>query len=117
MGTHTTESCDYTEFEAAVSKAGNGKEDALGILIGGNGQGMAMTATRMPGTRAAGCTNEFAARMALAHNDATILCMGERIVGPGLAGSIVQPFLSTAFEGGRHLRRIQRIDALAANES
>ncbi|QJT08298.1 ribose 5-phosphate isomerase B [Oceanidesulfovibrio marinus] len=117
LGTHTTESCDYPDFAAAVSKAVNGKDDALGILICGTGQGMAMTANRMPGTRAAVCTNEFAARMARAHNDANILCMGERIVGPGLAGSIVQAFLSTAFEGGRHLRRIQRIDALAANES
>ncbi|MFW5734382.1 MAG: ribose 5-phosphate isomerase B [Oceanidesulfovibrio sp.] len=114
LGTHTTDSCDYPDFAAAVSRAVASKDDALGILICGTGQGMAMTANRMPCIRAAVCTNEFAARMARAHNDANILCIGERVVGAGLAASIVETFLSTAFEGGRHQRRIERIDTLAS---
>ncbi|TVM18430.1 ribose 5-phosphate isomerase B [Oceanidesulfovibrio indonesiensis] len=114
LGTHTTDSCDYPDFAAAVCKAVAAKDDTLGILVCGTGQGMAMTANRMPGIRAAVCTNEFAARMARAHNDANVLCLGERILGAGLANSIVEAFLSTAFEGGRHQRRIERIDALTS---
>jgi ribose 5-phosphate isomerase B len=73
---------------------------------------MAMAANRVPGVRAAVCTSEFQARMTRAHNDANVLCLGERVVGTGLAVSIVDAFFATDFEGGRHARRVDKITAL-----
>ena len=81
-------------------------ENAFGILVCGTGIGMSMAANRVPGIRAALCTTEFHASYARAHNNANIICLGERVTGQGLAASMVDVFLSTAFEGGRHLRRI-----------
>ena len=109
-GTHTAESCDYPVFanrlcDALLEKGG------LGILICGTGVGMSITANRRPGIRAALCANEFQARATRQHNDANVLCLGERVTGVGLAYAIVDVFLETAFEGGRHQRRIDLIDA------
>lgn len=111
MGPDCADSCDYPVFakkvtEAVLASGGH----TLGILICGTGQGMAMTANRYPGARAAICTNEYTAHMARAHNDANILCMGERVIGPGLAQAIVKTFLNTDFEGGRHARRVDLIE-------
>jgi hypothetical protein len=72
---------------------------------------MSMTANRRPGIRAALCTDEFIARMARLHNDANILCLGERVIGQGLALSIADVVFSTAFEGGRHQRRLDRLES------
>lgn len=111
QGPDCTDSCDYPHFAAKVAKKVV-DEDVLGILICGTGQGMAMTANRFSGVRAAVCTNEFTARMARAHNDANILCMGERVIGIGTAESIVNAFLDTEFEGDRHKRRIDLIETV-----
>jgi len=112
QGPDCLDSCDYPIYAAKVCNAL--KEDAskIGILICGTGQGMTMTANRM-GIRAALCTNEFHARMARQHNDARILCLGERVTGQGLALDILKTFLDSAFEGDRHQRRIDLIDTVS----
>lgn len=107
------ESCDYPVYGRLVANkvlAGL-PEGALGILVCGTGLGMSITANRLAGIRAALCVNEYMARMARAHNDANILCLGGRVVGPGLALAIVRVFLATPFEGDRHQRRIDLIEA------
>ena len=108
-GTFSLESLDYPDFAKKVSETVL-QEEALGILICGTGIGISMAANRHPGIRAALCENEFSARMSRAHNDANVLCMGGRVVGVGLALSIVEAFLNTEFEGGRHARRVQKIE-------
>lgn len=112
-GPDCTDSCDYPLFAAKVCN--QIKEDAskLGVLICGTGLGMSMTANRM-GVRAALCSNEFHARMAREHNDARIICLGERVTGQGLALSILKVFLDSTFEGDRHQRRIDLIDTVSS---
>ncbi len=113
VGPECEESCDYPLFAQKVAEhVLDGKH--LGILICGTGLGMSMAANRFRGIRAAMCTNEYMARMARAHNDANILCMGERTVGIGLAESILDAFLESDFEGDRHLRRINLIEDLVS---
>jgi ribose 5-phosphate isomerase B len=73
---------------------------------------MSMAANKLPGVRAALCRTEYEARMARAHNDANVLCLGERVTGSGLASAIVEAFITTPFEGGRHARRVEKINAL-----
>ena len=106
LGPSDPASCDYPVKAKAVTDALSDGEDAFGILICGTGLGMSMAANRVPGIRAALCTTEFHAKFARAHNNANVLCMGERVTGFGLAADIADIFLSTPFEGGRHLRRI-----------
>ena len=116
LGPDCTSSCDYPAYAdklagrllAAGEEGQNGT--VLGILICGTGLGMSMAANRHPGIRAAVCTNEFMARMARAHNNANVLCLGERVVGLGLGLEIMQAFLAAPFEGGRHLRRIEQFE-------
>ncbi|WP_147819321.1 ribose 5-phosphate isomerase B [Salidesulfovibrio onnuriiensis] len=110
-GPESAESCDYPVFAAKVAQKVS-REGCLGILICGTGQGMAMTANRFEGVRAAVCTNEFMARMARAHNDANVLCLGERVIGIGTAEGVVQAYLETEFEGDRHKRRIDLIETV-----
>ncbi|GAB7024551.1 ribose 5-phosphate isomerase B [Salidesulfovibrio brasiliensis] len=110
-GPHSPESCDYPVFAAKVVKSVR-EEGTLGVLVCGSGQGMAMTANRFSGIRAALCTNEFHARMGRAHNNANVLCMGERVTGVGLATDILKVFLETEFEGDRHKRRVDLIDSI-----
>jgi ribose 5-phosphate isomerase B len=109
VGPADTKSVDYPLFAASVCDAVLEK-NALGILICGTGLGMSMTANRRPGIRAALCQNEFMARMARMHNDANVLCLGERVTGPGLALAIADVFLATGFEGGRHQRRLDLME-------
>ncbi|MDI9471723.1 MAG: ribose 5-phosphate isomerase B [Tissierellia bacterium] len=109
QGTYSEESVDYPDYAKKVSEVVL-RGEAVGILICGTGIGISMAANRHPGIRAALCENEFTARMARAHNDANILCMGGRVVGTALAESIVNTFLSTSFEGGRHARRVDKIE-------
>ena len=109
QGTYSEESVDYPDYAKKVSEVVL-RGAAVGILICGTGIGISMAANRHPGIRAALCENEFTARMARAHNDANILCMGGRVVGTALAESIVNTFLSTSFEGGRHARRVDKIE-------
>jgi ribose 5-phosphate isomerase B len=113
LGPDCAGSCDYPVFADKLCQrlldAGEDGQNGqvLGILICGTGLGMSMAANRRHGIRAAMCTCEFMARMARAHNNANVLCMGERVIGPGLAQDIVRAFLAANFEGGRHLRRIE----------
>ena len=111
-GPDCLDSCDYPLFAARVADKIKADDAKLGVLICGTGQGMTMTANRM-GARAALCTNEFLARMAREHNDARILCLGERVTGQGLALAILKTFLETGFGGERHQRRIDLIDSVA----
>lgn len=101
---------DYPDYARSVSIAVSCGEADFGILICGTGTGMAMVANRFKGIRAVSCTNEFLARLSRAHNDANILTLGERVIGEELALSIVDVFLKTPFEGGRHQSRLDKID-------
>jgi ribose 5-phosphate isomerase B len=112
LGPFSSESVDYPDFAARVGQAVVEGRARLGVLVCGTGIGMSIAANKVKGVRAAHCTTEFEARMARAHNDANILCMGERVVGLGLGGAIVSAFLAQAFEGGRHQRRVDKISAL-----
>lgn len=114
VGTHSLDSCDYPRFAADLAREVLARQ-ALGILICGSGIGVSVTANRFPGIRAALCANEYMARMSRMHNDANVLCMGERIIGVDLAKSIADAFLGTAFEGGRHQRRVDLIDTISQN--
>jgi ribose 5-phosphate isomerase B len=111
LGPATDARADYPDFArkvcARVLETGN-----PGILICGTGLGMSMSANRHRGIRAAVCTHEFHARTAREHNDANILCLGERITAPGLALELARIFLSAPFTGGRHTARIEKIEIL-----
>jgi ribose 5-phosphate isomerase B len=110
VGTFSQESVDYPDFALAVARRVASGKTVFGLLICGTGIGMSITANRIPGIRAALCNDLFTARMARAHNDANILALGSRVVGTGLAQAIVQTFLETPFEKGRHLRRIKKME-------
>lgn len=105
----SVEKVDYPDYARPLAQAVAAGEYDLGILVCGTGTGMALAANRIPGARAANCTCEMMARMARAHNNANILALGERIVGEGLALAIADAFLETAFEGGRHQIRLDKI--------
>lgn len=108
LGCKSTESCDYPLIAKAVAKEVLANE-GNGILVCGTGIGMSITANRFDGIRASHCTDTFTARMTRMHNDSNILCLGERITGTGLAFDIVDIWLNTEFEGGRHQKRIDMI--------
>jgi len=106
QGCNSTDSVDYPEFARSVSSlVAEGKRDC-GILICGTGIGMSMAANRIPGIRAALCNEMFSAKMSREHNNANILCLGARVIGPGLAAEIVKTWMTADFAGGRHQRRI-----------
>lgn len=107
MGCNTHDSVDYPDFARAVCTAVTNGEADFGILICGTGIGMSMAANRIPGIRAALCHELFTARMSREHNNANVLCLGARVIGPGLALEMVKTWLHTDFAGGRHLRRIE----------
>ena len=108
-GTDSAQSCDYPVYAQALCKAVLESGDP-GILICGSGLGMSMMANRFRGIRAALCANEFLAAASRRHNNANVLCLGERVVGGGLALAIVDAFLREEFEGGRHQGRIDMLD-------
>lgn len=111
FGCYTDESCDYPVYGRLVGQAVADGECEQGILICGTGLGISMAANKMPGIRAAVCTDCFCAEATRQHNDANVLCLGGRVVGPGLALKIVDTFLDTPFSGDeRHLRRINLIE-------
>lgn len=115
-GTGSSASVDYPEYAAAVGQAvQNGSAD-LGILVCGTGVGIGIAANKIKGIRAAICNDIFTAGMARAHNDANVLALGARVVGPGVAEEIVRAFLTTEYEGGRHSRRVGKIHALEDHE-
>jgi ribose 5-phosphate isomerase B len=110
LGPAATSSVDYPDFAHAVAEAVAGGEADRGILICGTGIGMSLAANRHQGVRAALCHDAFTAEMARLHNDANVLCLGARTTGPGVAEQIVRIFLETPFEGGRHQRRVEKIE-------
>jgi ribose 5-phosphate isomerase B len=109
-----TQSVDYPDIArevcARVLGSSTGSLPTLGILVCGTGQGVAMTANRIPGIRAAVLSDTFSAQMARAHNNANVLCLGGRVVGFGLGRALLSAFLDAEFEGGRHARRVAAIE-------
>ena len=111
-GTNSTESVDYPDFGARVSELVSSGEVQRGILICGTGLGMSMVANKYPNVRAALCNDLFSAKMSRLHNDANILVMGGRVIGKDLAAEILKVWLNTAFEGERHLKRLNKINKI-----
>jgi ribose 5-phosphate isomerase B len=112
LGPFSGESVDYPDYARQVAEAVASGAARFGILVCGTGIGMSIAANKVKGVRAALCTSEFEARMARAHNDANVLCIGERVLGGGLGAAVVAAFLGGPFEGGRHQRRVDKIRAL-----
>jgi ribose 5-phosphate isomerase B len=112
LGPFSGESVDYPDYARRVAEAVASGKARFGILVCGTGIGMSIAANKVKGVRAAHCTNELEARMARAHNDANVLCIGERVLGLGLGAAIVKAWLGAAFEGGRHQRRVDQLNAM-----
>ncbi|MCR4943364.1 MAG: ribose 5-phosphate isomerase B [Clostridium sp.] len=112
FGTYSTDSCDYPDYGLQVAEAVAAKEYEFGILVCGTGIGIGIAANKVPGIRAALCSDTFSAHATREHNDANILTMGARVVGPGLALDIVKTFLNAKFEGDRHVRRLNKISEI-----
>lgn len=110
LGCYSEESCDYPIYGKAVAKAVASGECEKGIVICGTGVGISISANKVPGIRAALCGDCFTAEMTRRHNDSNVLAMGARVIGPGLALKIVDLFLDTPFDGGRHARRVSMIE-------
>src|SRR6478609_9057954 len=117
LGTHSTESVDYPPICAAVGRVVRDGEADRGIVLGGSGQGEQLAANKVRGVRAALCNDLYTARFGRMHNDANVLSMGARVVGVGLAEEILDVFLTTEFEGGRHQRRVDQLMAIEAAEA
>ena len=115
-GTDNENSCDYPVFADAVCKNIQNGVTELGILICGTGIGMSMAANKHRGIRAAACSDAFSARLTREHNNANILCFGERVVGYGVACDLVDAFLGATFQGGKHQRRVDQIMAFEKTE-
>ena len=116
LGTDSEEPVDYPPICAAAGRAVVAGQADFGIVLGGSGQGEAMAANKVRGVRAALCLNEYTARLARSHNDANVLGLGGRILGEGLALAIVDLFLATPFDGGRHQRRVAQLAEIEAEE-
>ncbi len=115
-GTDSADSVDYAQFaQKACLKVTSGEAD-LGILCCGTGIGISMAANKVKGIRAACCSDYFSAKFTRLHNDANVLCMGARVIGGGLACELVDVFINTEFEGGRHQRRVDQITAIENGE-
>ncbi len=116
VGTNEPVACNYTVYAHALCEAlkrdMDDGQDTLGILVCGTGIGMSMAANKHKGIRAAACENTFSARMTRLHNNANVLCLGERVIGHGLACDMVDLFINTEFEGGRHQARVDDLNTL-----
>ena len=112
MGTNGLDAVDYPDFAASVARSVVSGQADFGILVCGTGIGMAITANKFPGIRAAVCLNEFMAKAARSHNNANILALGARTTATDIALQTVEAFLKTGFEGGRHERRVAKISAI-----
>ena len=112
FGCHSKESCDYPDFGAAAARAVASGQCERGIVICTTGIGISITANKVKGIRCALCSEPWSAEMTRRHNDANMLAMGAGAVGPLLARRIVETFLTTEFEGGRHQRRVDKITAV-----
>ena len=107
FGTDSTASCDYPVYAEKVCRAVQSGECEKGILICGTGIGMSMCANKCKGIRAAVCGDHFAAEFTRKHNNANVLCLGARVIGAGVAMQLVDIFLTTEYEGGRHEKRVE----------
>ncbi len=116
-GTDSTESVDYPEICANVARTVRDGEAEVGIVLGGSGQGEQIAANKVHGVRAALCNDLYLAEMARSHNNANVLSMGGRVVSHQQAEQIVDKFLSTEFEGGRHERRVAQLSEIEKSES
>lgn len=112
LGPQDDTSVDYPDYAGKVSAEIVAGRAELGVLVCGTGIGMSIAANKVKGIRAALCHTEFEARMARMHNDANVLCLGERVTGPGVAEAILTAFVETPFEGGRHQKRVDKVKAL-----
>lgn len=110
VGTYSTESCDYPVIARTVTTKITTGEADRGILICGTGIGMSIVANKVKGIRAALCGDTFSARASRAHNNSNVLCLGERVIGINLAMDIVDIWLESKFEGGRHQRRVDMME-------
>lgn len=117
LGCLSEDSVDYPDYAAAVAEKIIAGQAARGILICGTGIGMCIAANKFPGIRAALCHDTFSAKATREHNDSNVLCLGARVIGPGLAWDIVRIWLETEFSGGRHQRRVEKIAQLEARYS
>lgn len=111
-GTFDEASVDYPDIAVKVADKVASGENKLGILVCGTGIGMSMAANKVKGIRAAACSETFSAKYTRMHNDANILCLGGRVVGPGVACEMVDLFIDTPYEGGRHDRRVAAVMAI-----
>ena len=109
LGPHNDKSVDYPDYAKKVAKRIKGKKSDFGILVCGSGTGMAISANKIRGVRAAVCYNKTSTYLCRSHNNANILCIGARLTKKNSIGKIVSVFLKTEFEGGRHQRRIRKI--------
>lgn len=109
VGTYTNDSCNYPDYAKALCERIQSGEFERGILVCGTGIGMSIAANKHNGIRAACCSDTFSARMTRMHNDANVLCLGGRVVGAGLACDMVDLFVDTLFEGGRHTTRVSML--------
>ena len=112
LGVQEGEKCDYPDKAKEVCEKVTSGECELAVLVCGTGIGMSISANKIKGIRAACCSDYFSAKFTRAHNDANVLCIGARVVGAGLATELVDVFIETPFEGGRHQRRVEKITAL-----
>lgn len=117
LGTNDTERVDYPDYGVAVGQAvATGRAD-LGVAVCGSGIGIGMAANKVPGIRAATVHDETSARLARQHNDANVLCLGERLVGVEVAKGALDAWLAAEFEGGRHAGRVAKLDALLVDDA
>ncbi len=116
FGSYSEERCDYPDLASQVALSIQRGESAQGILCCGSGVGMVMAANRFPGIRAVLGTDIYIARMSREHNNANVICFGGRMIAPEYAHTILETFLNTPFEGGRHETRIQKMDTLQHGE-
>ena len=113
LGPFSKDRVDYPDYAAKVCKKVLEEQGTMGILICGSGLGMSMAANKFDGIRAALCHNEYSARMARKHNDANVLCLGERVSGEGMIEAIIKAWDKAEFEEGRHTQRVEKINALS----
>ena len=111
LGPQNADRVDYPDFAKKCTEAVLSDKGSFGILICGTGIGMSIAANKVSGIRAALCHDHYTAKLTRQHNDANVLCFGERVVGKGVIGDIVEAFATTEFEGGRHATRVAKLEA------
>ena len=112
FGTDSTDSCDYPDFALPAAEAVASGDCERGIVVCSTGIGVSIVANKVPGVRCAHCHDSYCAEFTRLHNDSNVLALGEKVVGEGYALKIVETFINTKFEGGRHQRRVDKITAI-----